>query len=333
MSYNGSGDYSLPAGQPVVTGTTISSTTHNNLANDLATGFDTAFCRDGQAAATALWDMGGFRITNLGAATGVAHAVIASQIQNNSMTLLSAVAGTNTVTGTASPTPSAYASGQNFILVPANTNTGATTLNVSSIGAKNIFFAGAACVGGELAANIPALVEYDGTQFHIVGNGFLPRQITLGTEQATTSGTSIDFTGIPSWVKKIIIQFVGVSTNGTSNLLIRIGDSGGIETASYAGAGSGYTSGAAPSVTNYTAGFGITTADAANVLHGAITLTLEDSSDNTWACVGTLALSNAASMFHVAGTKSLSATLDRVRLTTVNGTDAFDAGAVNILYE
>jgi hypothetical protein len=157
-------------------------------------------------------------------------------------------------------------------------------------------------------------------------------QITSGTEQASTSGTSIDFTSIPAWVKKITIQFVGVSTNGTSNPLIQIGDSGGVENTGYLGASSALSA-AAQDANNYTTGFGISSGAAANVLHGSVVLTLEDAANNTWVASGILAFSSAATTAHVAGSKSLSATLDRVRLTTVNGTDEYDAGAVNILYE
>lgn len=171
MSLDGSGGYSLPAGQPVVTGTTISSTTHNTLASDLDTALDTAFYRDGQATATANTNWGGFRLTNIAAGTALTDAARVSQVQNNSVVYLSSVAGTNTVTGTATPTP-AYTTGQAFEFVPANTNTAATTLNVSSLGAKNVFWNGVACVGGELRQNIPCRVIYDGTQFHIIANGF-----------------------------------------------------------------------------------------------------------------------------------------------------------------
>jgi hypothetical protein len=156
---------------------------------------------------------------------------------------------------------------------------------------------------------------------------------TQGTEQASTSGTSIDFTGIPSWVKKITIQFVGVSTNGTSNPLIQIGDSGGIETSGYLGASVQLADGAPVAVSNYTAGFGLRWAIATHVGHGSITLTLEDAAQFTWVASGMIALSDTARTIHVAGSKSLSAALDRVRITTVNGTDTFDAGAINILYE
>lgn len=155
--------------------------------------------------------------------------------------------------------------------------------------------------------------------------------VVLATEQAATSGTTIDFTGIPAWAKKIVIQFFGVSTNGTSNPLIQLGDSGGVETSGYLGTGSSIT--AVVSSTNYTAGFGIPLADAANVIHGSVTLTLEDATQFTWICSGVVSTSNTAASAVVSGSKSTSAALDRVRITTVNGTDAFDAGAINILYE
>jgi hypothetical protein len=153
----------------------------------------------------------------------------------------------------------------------------------------------------------------------------------LGTEQATTSGTAINFTNIPSWVKRITVQLVGVSTSGTSNLLVQIGDSGGIEDTSYvSGAWQG---GTGDTSATSTAGMIATAAvTAAGTMTGAVTLTLEDSSDNTWVATGALIRSDGAGQLS-AGSKALSATLDKVRLTTVNGTDTFDAGSVNILYE
>lgn len=156
--------------------------------------------------------------------------------------------------------------------------------------------------------------------------------ITLGTPVATTSGTAIDFTGIPSGTKRIIISFVGVSANANSNWIIQIGDSGGIETTGYLGSGSTWNNAATPTVTNFTTGFGIITASAANVWHGSVILTLENSSTNTWVASGNLSLSNTTSFGATSGSKSTSAVLDRVRLTTVS-TDTFDAGEINIQYE
>jgi hypothetical protein len=176
-----------------------------------------------------------------------------------------------------------------------------------------------------------AIYDLSATALKKVQLRYLRNPLTSGTEQASTSGTSIDFTGIPSWAKKIIIQFVGVSTNGTSNLLIQLGDGGGIETAGYLGASSVINTAVATS--NFTAGFGFAIGAAAAVVHGSLTLTLEDSAQFTWVATGTLAESNTAEMALTAGSKSLSAALDRVRITTAGGADTFDAGAINVLYE
>ena len=144
----------------------------------------------------------------------------------------------------------------------------------------------------------------------------------LGTYTATTSGTEKDFT-IPAWAKKITVNFVGVSTNGTSNVMIQIGDPT-VETSGYL-----CTSG----TTAFTTGFGIDSGNAAAVRHGTITLVLADAASFTWVASGVVARSDTASTVQTAGSKSLSAALSTVRVTTVNGTDAFDAGSVNVLYE
>jgi len=154
--------------------------------------------------------------------------------------------------------------------------------------------------------------------------------ITSGTAVASTSGTSIDFTSIPSWVKRVTVVFSSVSTNGSSNLQIQLGDSGGIETNDYLGSIS--TLDAAVVSANYTNGFLVTNGTGAtNSLHGAITIS--NISSNTFVANGIIAKSESAGTRTIAGSKALSATLDRVRITTVNGTDTFDAGSINILYE
>ena len=153
----------------------------------------------------------------------------------------------------------------------------------------------------------------------------------LETAKATTSGTSIDFTGIPSWAKKITVMFNGVSTNGTSKVQIQLGTSGGIQTTNYFGAASNVFSGASSS--NLSSGFATEANTAANIRHGIIQLSLLDSTTGLWTAFGIQGLSDAAGTFPIAGSKTLSGTLDRVRITTVNGTDTFDNGSVNILIE
>ena len=156
--------------------------------------------------------------------------------------------------------------------------------------------------------------------------------ITSGTAQASTSGTSIDFTGIPSGVKRVTVMFNGVSTNGTSDLQIRLGDAGGVENSGYLGAGV-FVAGST-AATAYTAGFGVRNQNgAACVLLGSIILTLENASTFSWTAQGIFAGSDGAYIQLTSGSKSTSAQTDRVRITTVNGTDTFDAGEINILYE
>ena len=156
---------------------------------------------------------------------------------------------------------------------------------------------------------------------------------TLGTEQATTSGTEIDFTSIPSWATKIEIMFEGVSLSGTAYYALVIGDADGFETSGYTG-GSGSLSFVDGSVTNTAAGAGANIAfgdaTAGTTLSGVISLYLKDSTNNTWVFDGRLFAGNVH--YFVWGNKDLSATLDSVRITTSNGTDTFDAGSINIRY-
>ena len=153
-------------------------------------------------------------------------------------------------------------------------------------------------------------------------------KIVSGTAVASTSGTSIDFTSIPSWVKRITVMFNGVSTNGTSNLLVQLGDSGGIETTGYVSAANYSTNTNAPGTAGFFILYGVPAA--VNTFRGCIIFC--NLSGNIWVMNGNMADDgdrNSSS----AGAKTLSNTLDRVRITTVNGTDTFDAGSINILYE
>jgi hypothetical protein len=162
------------------------------------------------------------------------------------------------------------------------------------------------------------------------GTAIVSPGIALATEQATTSGTSKDFTGIPAGTKRITVMLTGVSTNGTSNLLIQIGDAGGFEI-------TGYTSSSAnPGVIlgASTIGFIVTAQIAAAfATRGTYVFSIEDPTSFTWVGTGITIANSIDQMCLAAGSKSLSAELTQIRLTTVNGTDTFDAGSVNISYE
>lgn len=159
--------------------------------------------------------------------------------------------------------------------------------------------------------------------------------ITSGTAVASTSGTSIDFTSIPSWAKRVTVMLNGVSWNNTVTPLIQLGDSGGVETTGYisiAGATSTATGAAA---TTSTTGFGVLVGwSSGDVFYGSIIFSLLDVSTNTWAAQGNFSADTSTTDWgvFVSGTKSLSATLDRVRITS-SAAITFDAGTINILYE
>jgi hypothetical protein len=144
----------------------------------------------------------------------------------------------------------------------------------------------------------------------------------------TATGTSVDFTSIPSWVKRITVMFNGVSTNGSSNLAIQVGDSGGIENTGYTGGSVTPSTQSAYNSSSYLL-TGVNGAVAA--YNGIITLALI--SGNIWVESGVISASASGYHAYSGGSKELSATLDRVRITTANGTDTFDAGSINILYE
>jgi hypothetical protein len=155
--------------------------------------------------------------------------------------------------------------------------------------------------------------------------------LTPGTAQASTSGTSIDFTGIPSWVRRVTVMLSGVSTNGTSILMVQLG-SGSFVTTGYLAAGSGVAT--TVNTSTSTAGFIFgNTNRAADTSNGALVLT--NISGTTWVGIGSvyLATTTPQTNFAAGTSPALSGALDRVRITTVGGTDTFDAGSINIMYE
>jgi hypothetical protein len=176
-------------------------------------------------------------------------------------------------------------------------------------------------------------IEYDGQFFGTDSNASRAQlqRIVRATAVASTSGTSIDFTDLPSWIKRITVMISGVSTSGTSIVQIQLG-SGSVTTTGYnANASFG------PSAGQYgtaTTGFVIepsASATAATVRYSSVIFSLL--SANTWVSQGNLYTTATTANITNVGQISLSGVLDRVRITTVNGTDAFDAGSINIMYE
>jgi hypothetical protein len=195
---------------------------------------------------------------------------------------------------------------------------------------------GQSLVGGasQLIPNKPLSYIYrlsNTTWYPYQSGGGNASSIVTGTAQNSTSGTSIDFTGIPSWVKRITVMFNQVSTNGSSNKLIQLG-AGSVTTTGYVAESTSFSGAAVGGASSYTTGFGIASGGAGEALFGNITICQLGS--NLWVANYVLGnVTGANNAWIGSGYVTLSGALDRVRITTVNGTDTFDAGSINILYE
>jgi hypothetical protein len=203
-------------------------------------------------------------------------------------------------------------------LTVADGGTGASSITANSVILGN----GTSALSGNLVAPSTSgnVLMSNGTTWTSVN------KLTLDTAKASTSGTSIDFTGIPTYAKRITVMLNGVSTSGTSNLIFQVG-AGSFTTSGYTGA-SKQTNNA--SGVNSTTGFSVTEAMiAANTYQVYVLIT--NITDNTWVSSGQAAYGVLTSTGN--GSVALGGTLDRVRITTVNGTDTFDAGSINIMYE
>lgn len=468
MARDGSGTYSLPSGNPVTTGTTVSSTTHNNTMSDIASALTASVAKNGETTMTGNLPMGGFKLTGLADGSAAADSMALGQLQKQTGAYVSTVGGTaDAITLTPSPAATAYAAGQKFSFISSGANTGATTVNVSALGVKSITKSGTtALVSGDIPASALIEIQYDGTQFqlrgvtanavltsgnqtvagdktftgnnthsgtqtisgvttmsgkslwiaegaavasasstniwvgdgntvHITGTATIndfataPQagaimhciadaaftiansatitvpgnanytvevgdtfsiyaettttfrvinyqkvdgtpiigEFTNSAITATTSGTSKDITGIPTWAKEVTIQLNNVSIDASTQLIIQIGDSGGIETTGYESTVIELLPATAVdgnrSTTYFNAAY---TIPATTGIHGNARLTLVDASTNTWNYTGQFCRGDASNSYIVQGTKSLTAAMDRVRLTTSSGTANFDSG-------
>ena len=221
MARNGSGTYNLPAGNPVTTGTTISSTWANNTLADMATALTGSVASDGQTTPSANLPMGTFAHTNVGNATVRTMYPSAGQLQDGVITYLTSVAGTNTITAVGAVGMTAYATGQKFTFISAGANTGACTININSIGAKAITKNGAtALTAGDIASGAAVEVFYDGTQFQLVSSATATAIANTGGWNVTPSGTTLYFnyngTNVGSLTSTGVFTVIGdIVSNGT----------------------------------------------------------------------------------------------------------------------
>ena len=191
MSYNGSGTFVInSAGQPVVSGTVISSTAFNALTADLATGLSTAITKDGQTTVTANIPMANYKFTGLGTGSAAGDSANLSQVQSTAVKLLASVSGADTITAVGSPNVAAYVAGQMFYFVAAAANTGAVTINIDSLGAKSITRDGTtALAAGDIQSGEVCVIVYDGTQFQLVNGA--SQSASIVTENLTVNKATV----------------------------------------------------------------------------------------------------------------------------------------------
>ena len=201
-----------------------------------------------------------------------------------------------------------------------NSTTGITTPPVSVQGATS----------GTITFAAPDVAGTN-TQTLVAATGTLAPLLASTAWTYSTSVTSVDFASIPSWVKRITVILSGVSTSGTSGCLLQLGYQNPVTSTGYVSGTTAIGNTVVGSLTTSTAGVLATSAlVAAQTLNGSVIFSTLGS--NIWVAQGST-YSSATATFVVAGSVTLSGTLDRVRITTVNGTDTFDAGSINILYE
>jgi len=239
MARNGSGTYVLPAGNPVVTGTTISSTWANTSLGDIATALTGSIASDGQTTPTANLPMGNY------AHTGVANATVrnmyasAGQVQDGALAYLTSVSGTNTITAIGAVGMSAYVAGQRFSFIAAGNNTGAVTININSAGAKSIVKNGSVALqSGDMASGAAYEIVYDGTNFQLInpksstsvssvsgGSTGIFMASTTAVTATISAGTPAQFTvassvDVPANGTQITLNTTGVLPTGLSQNVI-----------------------------------------------------------------------------------------------------------------
>jgi len=230
------------------------------------------------------------------------------------------------------------------IITAGNSTNGGTQITTDTSGTLNIVTgsgsgANAITIDASQAVTMPGTLAVTGAQTvggnltvtgTLTASGGVSGSITSGTA-VSASGTSVNYTSIPAGVKRITVMFNGVSLSGTSSFLVQLG-AGSITSTGYVSSTTYFTTAGAGAGLSSTAGFISFVAAATYIIHGS--MTISNVSGNIWVCQGG-SLNSVTTPFTIvnAGGITLGGVLDRIRITTVNGTDTFDAGTINILFE
>jgi hypothetical protein len=253
-------------------------------------------------------------------------AVTGAATMSSTLAVTGAITGSSTVAGA---TGIVYPVVQGTAISTATTSftasIAATTMTVTAVGSGTLAV-GQVLTGTGVTAGTTITAQLTGTAG---STGTYTVSASQTTSSTTITVVAVDFLNIPSWVKRITIMFNGVSLNTSTNFLIQAG-SGSVVTTGY-NAASGYFTTVSSASQGLTTGFVISNAAAASLCYGHAILTLQ--TGNTWVASGTFTQTGTTLVAFLGGSIALSGALDRVRITSTNGTDNFDAGSINILYE
>lgn len=334
MAFNGSGTFNRLYNWVTDrdAGTKILASRMDGEMDGFATGLSNALCKDGQQTATANQPMGGFRHTNVGNGTARNHYAAVNQVQDGAFMWLGNVATSGAaITASASPAISSFADGMVFRWQQVGTPSSGATFSVNSVSGIPIYIDGGVATSGALTSGkrYQGLVD---TNIYVtrIDELSVPTSAVPQTGALTswTSGVSSTLSGIPAYAKKISISINSISTNGTAEIYLQLGDSGGIEESGYS-TGRLFADNASQGMTAVTSGLAIGGGSAAYTWRGTIDLTLADATTNTWTMNGILYESSTPLVTIFAGSKALSATLTQLRLKSANATDTGDAGSWN----
>ena len=327
MPRDSNGVYSLPTGYLAVSGEDILPEQHNAPLQDIATALTGSLPRNGSAAMTANLPMGGFKVTNAANGTAASDLATKGQLDAAIAAIPDYSDGANLDNGSVANSKLADMAQGTLKGRAAGAGTG-SPVDVTDAQLRTIIGNVSSATAGLAPASGGGTVNF----LRADGAWASPGDIVLATQQTTTSGTQFDFTGLPAGLNEIVVHFNGVSLSGTDNLLVQLGTSSGVETASYVSSGNavntvGLSNFAATSV----AGFVIPTIGNVWVFNGQ--MFIRRMSGNTWnaSLGGAGTATGDFSMYYGGGIKTLSGEIDRIRILAT-GANTFDAGSVNISY-
>jgi hypothetical protein len=318
LARNGSGIYSLPPGNPVVTNTTISSSWANTTLSDIGSAITQSISKDGQTVATGNLPMGGFRHTNVSAATQANEYARLDQVQSGSYSQLS-ISGTNTIVATGAPPVTSYVTGAKYSFIAAGDNTMQATLNIDSLGAIPITKYGNDPLSpGDLVSGGEAFVIYDGTNFQLINPATIPLTQDLVVPYMLDKSTQ----GFAMVNGKLDVS---VSGNALTIAIKTINS--GISAITGLVGGTGYTE---PPLISFTGGGGTGAQAIATVNAGSVTAITITNPGKNFTSVPTVVLTGGggtgASATAVISNPS---TLDPVIVTLRSATDS--SGAVDVV--